>query len=436
MARCGGGAIGRLAIAVSGGADSMALALLAGEWCRGHGVDLVTLTVDHRLREDSAAEAAQVARWLAARGIACHVLRWDDGPSAAARAGSYETAARAARYRLLSQWCRAEGVGHVALAHQADDQAETFLMRLARGSGLDGLAAMAPVTHRDGLTLLRPLLAFSHERLVATCRALEQPWIDDPSNRDPRAQRVRFRQARAVLAREGLTPERLAATVAHLARAQAAIDREVARLIARACTWDGFGGATLSAPRLFKAAQEVQLRTLATLLTAVGGQDHGPRFDILTRALDDVRRHDRLRRTVHGCLMARAGDAVMLNREFGRVDAVEPLRPGAAADWDGRFRLEWHGATSVGADPLPVVALTDELWFAVRADIADPLVAGLAAAVRRALPAVRDDRGVVAVPHAEYRDARAAAAGWRFTVENLVPRAAAHRLDLSEIAPS
>jgi len=132
----------RIAVAVSGGADSLALALLAADWAAAQGGKAVALTVDHGLRPEAAAEARQVRRWLADCGISHFILAWR-GPRSGA---DVQAAARAARYRLMGEWCARRGILHLLLAHHRDDQAETVLLRLARGSGLEGLAAMAPVS--------------------------------------------------------------------------------------------------------------------------------------------------------------------------------------------------------------------------------------------------------------------------------------------------
>ena len=162
-----------LAAAVSGGPDSMALALLADRWARKRGGSVVALTVDHRLRHGSGAEAHRVASWMKHRGIRHHVLRRrGDAP-----VGNVQAKARQARYELLSQWCRRHGVLHLLLAHHRDDQAETVLLRLARGSGVDGLAAMSPVAETPDLRHLRPLLALPRDRLLATLAA-QAPGLD------------------------------------------------------------------------------------------------------------------------------------------------------------------------------------------------------------------------------------------------------------------
>ena len=130
-----------LAVAVSGGADSMALTLLAADWAAARRGSIVALTVDHRLRNESRAEAKQVAAWLAARGIEHKILAWTgEKPSS-----DVQAAAREKRYELLEDWCRRQGILHLLVAHNLDDQAETFLLRLGRGSGLYGLSGMASV---------------------------------------------------------------------------------------------------------------------------------------------------------------------------------------------------------------------------------------------------------------------------------------------------
>ena len=172
----------RLAVAVSGGRDSLALTLLAHDWATAQGGEVTGLCVDHGLRPESGKEARQTRAWLADHGIDCRILRWTPDRRS-------QAAARAARYRLMTNWCRQRGMLHLLLAHHGDDQAGTVAIRRARGSGVDGLAGMAPVSRRNGVRLLRPLLGVSRDRLTATLRDRGQVWIDDPSNLDPKCAR-------------------------------------------------------------------------------------------------------------------------------------------------------------------------------------------------------------------------------------------------------
>lgn len=304
----------RMAVAVSGGADSMALALLARDWARGRGVELTALTLDHRLRATSTDEAALVGRWLAARGIAHDVLAWTGGDTVRRLGRSAQDAARDARYALLTAWCRAHACVHLLLAHHADDQVETFLIRLTRGSGLQGLGGMDPLTVAQGVTLLRPLLEIGKEDLIATCRAAGQEWVDDPSNRDPKYTRTRFRQARALLEAEGLSRDRLLATIANLRRARAALGQVVDDLRVAACVLR-HGQADVSWSRLTAAPEDVGLRLLSDLLCRVGGQVYGPRLERLQRLYARLAGPDFRAATLHGCVVSRRDDVVRIRRE-------------------------------------------------------------------------------------------------------------------------
>ena len=223
----------RIAVGVSGGPDSLALCLLADRWARARGGMVFGLTVDHRLRPESGAEAAQVRRWLAARAIAHRTLPW----RGSRRAGVSQEEARAARLALLTGWCRRVGALHLLLGHQREDQAETALQRLVRGSGIDGLAAMASIRLAldpggSGARLLRPLLPVPRDALIATLVHWNQPWIDDSSNRDARHARPRLAAALARLGAEGLSAERLARTAGRAAGDRAALDRLCTDLLA------------------------------------------------------------------------------------------------------------------------------------------------------------------------------------------------------------
>ncbi|MCA3256105.1 tRNA lysidine(34) synthetase TilS [Bradyrhizobium sp.] len=207
---------GPVALAVSGGADSLALLLLAH---RDLGARTRALTVDHGLRPESAAEAAQVAAVCAALRVPHVTLVWE-GPKPDA---NRQAAARAARYRLMGDWCAANGVGVLITAHHADDQAETLLMRLARGSGGPGLAGIREVNKVNSeVTLFRPLLGVSRKSLKMLVESAGLTPIDDPSNADPAYDRT---HARALLAATpSLDPVRLAASAAHLQAGESALD--------------------------------------------------------------------------------------------------------------------------------------------------------------------------------------------------------------------
>ena len=211
-----------IVLAVSGGPDSIALMWLAARWRRtlARGPRLVAVTVDHGLRAEAKAEARDVKRLARALDLPHRTMRW----TGAKPKTGLPAAARAARYRLLAQAARASGATHVLTAHTRDDQAETLLMRLLRGSGIAGLAAMARQSERDGVLLARPFLHVSKSQLIATLKKAKLGFADDPTNRDLNFTRPRIRTLMPVLAAEGGDTRNLARLASRLARANQAVE--------------------------------------------------------------------------------------------------------------------------------------------------------------------------------------------------------------------
>ena len=336
----------QLAVGVSGGADSLALTLLLQAWVETKGGRLTALTVDHGLRQGSAEEAAETGRLLTARGLRHVILRWrHDGP----RHG-IQTAARAARLQLLSDWCAREGVLHLALAHHAADQAETLVQRLWSGSGLAGLAAMAPDRELAHCRLLRPLILISPERLRATLLKYAVPWLEDPSNEDSRFGRVQARQF--LRSRE----EPLRTREAALGAAQAlgvwrsTLEACCAELAAVACRLHPLGYVELLTPRLLAAPRLLVEHLLRGLFQAVGGTVY-PISEREARAVHDwlvdmreplasADRSSSMQRLVAGrCVMTRSESGRwLLCRELRDLPTVMCVGPGPWL-WDGRFLL-------------------------------------------------------------------------------------------------
>lgn len=386
----------RVAVAVSGGADSLALALLAQDWAKAQGGEAVAVTVDHRLRSDSAAEAMQVGQWLAAQHIPHRILVWD-GPKPAA---DIQAAARAARYGLLERFCRDEGVLHLMLGHHRDDQAETVLLRLGRGSGVDGLAAMAGVQEDFSLRRLRPLLALPHARLVATLTARGQDWIEDSSNTNAVFSRVRLRAMMPVLGAERLSAERLAATARTLGRARAALEAAMAAAAARWVAPHPAGFASVD-PRAFThPPEEVSLRLLSRLLTCMGGGAYAPRAERREALLLRLRRGLDKAVTLGGCRIGPCPDGVLFSREPARMAPPVALVAGAEIFWDGRFRLKVADDAPAG---FMLGALGVTGWNRVAALMKPCRPAALPAPVRATLPALYGDDGISAVPHLGYK---------------------------------
>jgi tRNA(Ile)-lysidine synthase len=306
---------GPWAVAVSGGGDSLALMHLLHDFARHQGrVPPIVLTVDHGLRKSSATDTKKVAAWARRLGLSAKVLTWRGKKPKT----GIEAAARTARYRLMGDFLVKHKIGILFVGHNQDDQAETFLLRLARGSGLDGLAGMQPrapwpAEGFAGLVVARPLLGLSRDQLRVYLKAKGQAWLEDPMNEDAAFDRVKVRKARDVLAEAGLTGPRIAAAAAHLARARESLDVMTAAVLLRAArkrdpNSDG-GGILLDAAALAAAPREVGLRALASVLMAVGEQAYRPRFESLERLFDQIT-GARLRggATLHGCQIRPLGN--------------------------------------------------------------------------------------------------------------------------------
>ena len=414
----------RLAIALSGGPDSLALCLLADRWARTRGGAVYGLTVDHRLRPESGAEARQVRRWLAARAIPHRTLRWT---GTRPQTGIQE-AARAARLALLSGWCRRAHVLHLLLGHQREDQAETALQRLVRGSGIDGLAAMAPVRLAlepagGGVRLLRPLLAVPREALIATLAFSEQPWIEDRTNRDERHARPRLAAALARLESEGLSTVRLARAAGRAADDRAALDRLCSDLLAGCARPSAAGYVTLDLGALRRAPPALALRALRCTVTTVSGAPHPPRLERLERLARRLLGGDGTAATLGGCRVVPKGGVVLVCREPRAASEVLALAPGESALWDRRFVVSLGRAAGPGPFLVRRLGLDGLSMARAMARAAGaPLGTGrIPAPARPALPALFGLDGPLAAPHLKFKrtscadkaDAAAFAASFR-----------------------
>jgi tRNA(Ile)-lysidine synthase len=329
-----------LVLAVSGGPDSTALMVLAARW-RGRAPTprLVAVTVDHGLRKESKREAKAVEKLARQLGIEHRTLPWTGRKP---KTGLQE-AARAARYRLLSKVAQEIGARYVLTAHTLDDQAETVLFRLARGSGISGLAGMSssgamPVAEGRGLGLVRPFLDTPKSRLIATLKAAKISYADDPSNRDPRFTRSRWRELMPMLAREGLTASRLALFARRVQR----VEDTIFDVMAHANTSAVIGSPTddglvtkLHTDVFSDLPREIAIRMLGwTIKRAGGGRVELGKLEALYGAMHEaldvyalppsvepMLKFAKFRRTLAGALVTVARDKI----------TIEPAPPRKAA---------------------------------------------------------------------------------------------------------
>ena len=366
-----------VALAVSGGADSMALMHMAqralallpppsGQPAHPDRPRLLVLTVDHGLRSDSADDADWVADHAEALGLPCQILKWTGRKPAK----GIQAAARAARYRLIHEALADEAkpfdgsVRVVLTAHHYEDQAETFLMRLARGSGIDGLSAMQettllPMEGGTRLTICRPLLDVRKSQLIATLDAAGLTWREDPSNARDDFERVRVRKALGLLADVGVASEAIALSAARLSRARAALQHQVTEAIASHVDWhDGVFG-SISHDALTALPEEITIRVLRRLIHAFGGEAPDAQLSEIEALAERVRAATERTwparaATLGGCRLDwRPGGALRVWREVGRTGlAGLRIRPGVrSAIWDRRFEIcavaDTHGAIEI-----------------------------------------------------------------------------------------
>jgi tRNA(Ile)-lysidine synthase len=322
-----------LILAVSGGPDSTALLLLAARWrkARLRGPKLVAVTVDHGLRAEARREAAAVKRLARSLGIPHRTLHW----SGRKPTTGLQQAARHARYRLLAKAARDCGAQHVLTAHTLDDQAETVLIRLTRGSGISGLAAMARISALPGtdgeISLVRPLLEVRKTRLIATLHKAGVASADDPSNRDPRFTRVRFRTGMPMLEREGLNAERLGLLARRVRRVELALEAAVDKAATELAPlpWSEAGPIVLPAERFVRLPAEVSLRLLGRAVAHAGNE--GPvelaKLEALHAGLAASPDAVRFRRTLAGAVITRSSGCLVIEQAPARRPRNASNRP-------------------------------------------------------------------------------------------------------------
>ncbi len=324
----------------------MALMYLLHDWACDGGPRLHAVTVDHGLRPEAAEEARVVASHAEALGISHACLKWEDWDGH----GNLQDHARRARYRLMAEWAEANGITHVVLGHTADDQAETFLMRLAREAGVDGLSAMSP-SRRHGRTIFsRPALRTTREELRDVLRDRDVTWIDDPTNSDTAYERVRARNLLAAMVPMGITASSLTAVAHHMEEVRKTLYWYV--FLAARETVSFEAGDFLIARKEFRTLQnEVKRRLLQSILMWVGSAEYAPRGRAIDLLMESIRGGTGM--TLHGCRVIVEPTRLRVVREY---KAVADLTVPIGEIWDSRWQL----TGLVQGDALEIRALGPE----------------------------------------------------------------------------
>ena len=379
----------RIGAAVSGGGDSMALLSLMRPWCARHGVELRVVSVDHGIRPESRSECRLAGEFAAGLGVEHETVSCGQLP-----AGNVQDAARRVRHSLISDWAGRNRIRFVALAHTLDDQAETFLLNLARGSGVDGLAAMPVDVRRFGIRWLRPLLNVGRAELREYLKGEGIRWIEDPTNSDERFGRTKARQLFESIGPLGATRERLAAAADRMQEAREVLDDAAAAAEERIMTVGELGEIRIDAG-FWRLKRETRLRVGARAVVAVSGSEYRPRLAALISALETVRSGRSF--SLSGCLLLpdpKPG--------FTVVRELAACGPQVAADsvWDRRWRL--------GAGPAPPGSVIGPLGEAGLRMCKGWRLSGLPREALVASPALWSGGELLSAPFAGMAN------GWRF----------------------
>lgn len=301
---------GRVAVAVSGGRDSMALALLMNEWCqisaKGN-AEMVALTIDHQLRPESAWEAETVHQWFIKHKIPHFTLKWDHDLIESA----IQKKARIARYELLKEWCHNNQVTTLMTAHHLHDQWETFMMRLSKASGLSGLCGIRACTDTSFGRLIRPLLSIEPERLELTLERFNQPFIEDPSNQNEKFTRIRWRALLPVLSKDGLTPDSIGAVINRLQDTESYI-QDVCNEALKNCVVEN----KINLSLFRQLPQEIAYRLLTNILRQIGKHEYPLPYESLKRLYLKLQSPDFKGATAGGCYLKRIhGGLVAVSKE-------------------------------------------------------------------------------------------------------------------------
>ena len=297
----------RLAVAVSGGVDSVCLL----HWLAELGMDIVALHVNHKLRPVADTEATYVSQLCKKLNVPCYVFDWtDDKPTT-----GLEAAARTARYKFMTDFCHKTGIETLLVAHQADDQIETFLMNLARGSGVIGLSAMRSVSYRDGIQIVRPLLDVFRHELISYCDQHNIRYFKDEMNYDDRYTRVKIRQNRHLLDEKlGISDARILLAIKNLGHTRDSLESDVSARVSDVL-YDGY--ALFSDSFLFDVPPHIGLKCLGTLIQIIGGDDYQPRLNSLNFALSNLRKDCQF--TLGHCTIRRFKNQILIVPEGAKT---------------------------------------------------------------------------------------------------------------------
>ncbi len=396
IANCGAtGNKSHLAVGVSGGADSMALCILAARWGRLNSVLVTALVVDHGLRSSSAYEVRMVASWLKRLAIPFEILTIKQPKP---KSGIQEKARRW-RFLAFDTWCRSNGVDVVLLGHTLDDQIETLYMRISADTGPDGLSGMLSYTRVRGLIIARPLLSVTKKRLIATCNHHNQKWINDPSNLDERFTRVFWRNLQPKVEQVGLASQSIERLSRIMGSLRGIIDHHCRDFIKYSGGVSSLGVIWFEASDFNKLPPYFAELMIGRILRSIGGASKPIKKLRVGKLCRNLTNKPSLIETLGGCIVQKSEKgSILIYREYAKCPAPISCLPGATVRWDNRFEITLSGAKSA-----IVEALGHHGWCQI---IEDANISGhvtmlkqIPFKARLALPVIRHLDGQLSIPH-------------------------------------
>ncbi|RZI47215.1 tRNA lysidine(34) synthetase TilS [Rickettsiales endosymbiont of Peranema trichophorum] len=326
----------RVGLSVSGGIDSMCLCHLSQFWSARKGIDLTCLVVDHKLRQESSVEAEYVVSILESYGLRAKILPifWNKPLS------NIQKAAREARYDLLTKYCQENGLEYLFTGHNKDDQAETVLMRISRGSGVNGAIGIPTQTILNGIKIIRPLLPFHRHQICYTISKAGWSWVEDKSNQNQLFERVKIRTLFSQLSNKELWINRLALFADNMNRVRTFIDQEVDSCFYRMCNINIYGFIFCEHLDFCALHEEIALKLLSKIINKFNGGKEVCRLASLLHLYKNIKAQQILHKTLGGVEIVKKKDKILFYRELRSVESSKHILPNAEITWDNRFVIE------------------------------------------------------------------------------------------------
>ena len=327
----------RLCVAVSGGIDSLSLMLILDEWCNANNSKLYAVTVDHGLRVESRKEAEYVNELCKLKHIEHCILTWNgEKPKK-----NVELIARENRYNLIANYCKENNIDFLFVAHHMQDQAETFLIRLFRGSGIDGLSSMKAIAENYSLKIIRPFLDIQKETLKKYLLKNNIKWVEDESNSDEKYLRNKIRNFLDTFDNKDDIIKRINFAINQIGDYRVFIDNYIKKIEKKVLSFNSFGCCLFDKNELLKEDENIILKILAKISMIISGNYYKPRLEKLKRLLDSIQNNDNIKYTFYGCIFETYRDnKIIVYREYKAISGDVNLIYNKEVVWDNRFRIK------------------------------------------------------------------------------------------------